>query len=101
MLVNECVELVDQSLRADPTQCALTDGELAGVVTDDDRVAQKLVRLNGAPQRTVRGNPQLVQRHATWPRLVYRCSGLYCPGLSILSLSRDSSSHRHRLHQNS
>ena len=33
-----------------------TDGELAGVIADNDRVTQKFVRVDAAPQRALGGD---------------------------------------------
>jgi len=55
LLIGEGVELVHQPLRVYPTQRMLTDGELTGVIADNDRVTQKLVRVDAAPQRALGG----------------------------------------------
>jgi len=47
--LGEGVELMDQPFCVDPTQSVTTDVELAGVVADNHRIAQELVRVNAAP----------------------------------------------------
>ena len=48
--IGEGVELVHQPLRMHPAQRMPADGELAGVVADNHRLAQQAVRLDAAPQ---------------------------------------------------
>ena len=55
-MVGERVELVHQPLGMDPAQRMLTDRELAGVIADNHGVAQKVMRLNAAPQRAFGGD---------------------------------------------
>ena len=56
LVVGERVELVDEPLCVDPTQRVQTDRELAGVIADNHGVAEKVMRLNAAPQRPFRGD---------------------------------------------
>jgi len=46
----ERIELVNQAFAMNPAQTMKTDIELAGVVADDDRVGEKAMRLDAAPQ---------------------------------------------------
>ena len=54
----EAVELVHKTLAMDPAQGVAADVELAGVVADNDHVAQEAVGLDAAPQRALRGDQQ-------------------------------------------
>src|SRR2546423_7742711 len=51
LLIGESIELMHQPLGVYPTHRMLTDCELPGVIADDDRVTQKLMRVDAAPQR--------------------------------------------------
>ena len=49
--------LPNQPFVMDPAQAVLTDDELAGVVADNDRVGQKTMRFDAAPQGAFGGDP--------------------------------------------
>jgi hypothetical protein len=63
LLLGEGIEFVDQSFRMHPTQSMVSDVELAGVIADDDHVAEKLVRVDTAPQRALGGDLHRVGGH--------------------------------------
>src|SRR6266851_6683716 len=56
LLMREGVELVNEPLGMDPAQAVLADIELTGIITDDDGVGQKAVRLDAAPQGALGGD---------------------------------------------
>ena len=56
LLMREGVEFVNQALSMDPAQAVLADIELPGVVTDDDGVGHKAMRLDAAPQSALGGD---------------------------------------------
>ncbi len=49
IMLGECVELVYQPLRVDPTQRVASNGELAGGVAEDHCLSQKPMRRDGTP----------------------------------------------------
>src|SRR5215472_4556869 len=55
-VLGECVELVDETLGMHPAQGMAPDIELPGVVTDDDSIVQKTMRLDGAEQGSLGGD---------------------------------------------
>ena len=60
--IGEGVELVNQPLGMDPAQRVPPDGELTGIITEHDRVVQKAMRVNAAPQCALGGDLQRVRR---------------------------------------
>src|ERR1700694_1054160 len=60
VLRREGVELVNQAFGMDPAQGMPADIELAGVVADDDALAQETVGLDAAPQRALGGDQHRV-----------------------------------------
>src|SRR5271165_294582 len=62
MLVGKRVQLVHQPFRVNPAQRVPADVELPGIVAQDHRVAEELVRLNAAPQGALGGDPHGVGR---------------------------------------
>src|SRR5271169_1513354 len=54
--VGERIEFVNQPFVMDPAQAVLTDVELAGVVADNDRVGEKTVGFDAAPQGAFGGD---------------------------------------------
>src|SRR5215469_560578 len=49
LLLGKGLEFVDEALRVYPTECVPADRELAGIVADDHRPPEKLMRLDAAP----------------------------------------------------
>ena len=47
--IGERIQLVHQPFRMDPAQRVSADGELPGIVTQHDGIAQKTVRMDAAP----------------------------------------------------
>ena len=60
--IGERVEFVDKPFCMHPAQRVLTDGELAGVVTDNHHIAHQSLRLNAAPQCPFGGDADRVWR---------------------------------------
>ena len=58
--VGEGVELVNEPLGMHPAQGMLADIELAGIIAEDDRIRQEIVRRHGAPQRAFGGDQDRV-----------------------------------------
>src|SRR5277367_2758545 len=54
--LGERIEFVNQPFVMDPAQAMLTDVELAGVVADNDRVGEKTVGFDAAPQGAFGGD---------------------------------------------
>jgi hypothetical protein len=54
--VGEGVKLVDKPLGVDPAQSMAAELELAGIVSDDDRVGEQAMGLDAAPQRPFGGD---------------------------------------------
>ena len=60
MPVGEGVPLVPQAFGVHPAQSVPRDLELAGIIADDDRLGQNAMRLDAAPERALRGDPDRV-----------------------------------------
>src|SRR5947209_7076913 len=56
LLIGEGVELVNETFGMNPAQTMLADIELTSIVTDNDRVWQKAMPLDAAPQGSLGGN---------------------------------------------
>src|SRR5712691_3800631 len=63
LLIGEGVELVNQALGMDPAQAVPADIELTGVVTDNNGVGEKTVRLDAAPQGALGGDQHRIGAH--------------------------------------
>ena len=56
MRLRKGVQFVHQPFGMDPAQCMLTNRELPGIITQHHSIAQEVVRVDAAPDRSLSGD---------------------------------------------
>ena len=62
MRVREGVQFVHQPFGMDPAQCVLTNRELPGIIAQHHGIAQEVVRVDAAPDRSLGGDLHRIGR---------------------------------------